>query len=176
MTYPSFASGEVLTAADMNAVGLWLIKTQTVGTGVSSVSVTGAFSADYDNYRITYTGGSSSAANADLSLQLNGATGSNYETVLFYANFGAAAVSCASTTSTSYAWAGQAQTNGNTMMVDLLKPFMAEPTRYSAQFWANGVGWSQGRHTLATSYTGFTVIHGGGTMTGGTIRVYGYKN
>jgi len=49
MTYPSFTSGDILTAADMNAVGLWLVKTQTVGTAVSSVQVTGAFSSTYDN-------------------------------------------------------------------------------------------------------------------------------
>ena len=175
MTYPSFASGEVLTAADMNAVGLWLVKTQTVGTGVSTVAVTGAFSADYDTYRITYTGGSASVSGTDLNFQLTGATGSNYETVLFYAGFGASAVSCASTTAGAFAWAGQGVSNGNTMMVDVLKPFMAEPTRYSSQFWAGGVGWAQGRHTLATSYTGFTIFPASGTITGGTISVYGYK-
>ena len=46
MSFPVFASGDVLNASDMNGVGLWLVKTQTIGTGVSSVVVTGAFSAD----------------------------------------------------------------------------------------------------------------------------------
>jgi hypothetical protein len=40
-TPPDFSSGAVLTAAQMNSVGLWLVKTQTVGTAVSSVAVTG---------------------------------------------------------------------------------------------------------------------------------------
>jgi hypothetical protein len=40
-TPPDFSSGAVLTAAQMNSVGLWLVKTQTVGTTVSSVAVTG---------------------------------------------------------------------------------------------------------------------------------------
>ena len=57
MTYPTFNSGDVLTAAEMNAVGLWLVKTQTIGTAVSSVTVTGAFSTDYDAYQIVVTGG-----------------------------------------------------------------------------------------------------------------------
>ena len=48
-TPPTFSSGSVLTAAQMNAVGLWLVKTQTVGTAVSSVSVTDVFSSNYDN-------------------------------------------------------------------------------------------------------------------------------
>ena len=59
-TPPTFSSGAVLTAAQMNSVGMWLVKTQTVGTAVSSVTVTGAFSADYDNYLILMSGGTGS--------------------------------------------------------------------------------------------------------------------
>ena len=57
MTYPTFTNGQVLPASDLNAIGLWLVKSQTVGTGVSSVTVSNAFSADFDNYRIIYSGG-----------------------------------------------------------------------------------------------------------------------
>ena len=90
MTYPSFTSGEVLTAADMNAVGLWLVKTQTVGTAVASVTVTDAFSSTYDNYRIIYTGGAASTS-CVLSLQfgIGGTmTTTNYYGVAAYANLG----------------------------------------------------------------------------------------
>ena len=38
--------------------GLVLIKTETIGTTVSSVTVTSAFSATYDNYKIIVAGGS----------------------------------------------------------------------------------------------------------------------
>lgn len=175
MPVPDFSPGEVLSAGAMDQVGLWLVKSQTVGTGVSSVTVTGAFSSAYDNYRITFTGGVSSAASTDLSLQLVGATGNNYDTVLFYTTFGAGTIAVASTTTSNFAWAGQGTNQGATQMIDLLKPFLAEPTRYSSQFWAGGVGYAQGRHTLATSYTGFTIIPASGTLTGGTISVYGYK-
>ena len=61
MTYPSFSAGEVFRAQDANAVGLWLVKSQTIGTGVSSVTVTDAFSADYDSYKIVISGGVGSA-------------------------------------------------------------------------------------------------------------------
>ena len=61
---PTYTAGEILTSADMNDVstlgnyqGLFHIKTQTIGTAVSSVTVTGAFSSDFDNYLITVTGG-----------------------------------------------------------------------------------------------------------------------
>ena len=87
MSYPVFASGDVLNASDMNGVGLWLVKTQTIGTGVSSVTVTGAFSADYDNYVITVTGGTASA-NGSVRLQMNTSTGSTYSMAGTYGNFG----------------------------------------------------------------------------------------
>ena len=73
MGYPDFAPGDVLTAADMDAVGLWLVKTQTVGTGVSSVTVTGAFSSTYDNYFVTYTGGTGSTQ-TPLRIQMGSTT------------------------------------------------------------------------------------------------------
>jgi len=75
MSYPSFNVGEVLTAADMNAVGLWLVKTQTIGTSVSSVQVTSAFSANYDNYLIILAGGSGTQAGLRMTL---GATTTGY--------------------------------------------------------------------------------------------------
>ena len=72
-TPPVFVSGAILTAAQMNAVGLWLIKTQTIGSAVSSVSITDVFSSDYDNYLIKITGMTASAQ-ADTTMQLAGIT------------------------------------------------------------------------------------------------------
>ena len=61
MTFPSFSAGEVLRAQDMNAVGRWLVKTVTVGSAVTTVPVTDAFSTEYDNYEIVFSGGSKSS-------------------------------------------------------------------------------------------------------------------
>lgn len=175
-TPPTFTTGQVLTAAQMNQVGLFLVKTQTVGTGVASVVVDDAFSADYENYRITYTGGTASTNTTDISLQLNGATNADYDTMLIYAAWGAGASSFAGSSGSSYAWAGGGQTTGATVMLDLLKPFLSQYTVMSSQFWASGVGWAQGRHKLSNSYTGFTLIPTAPqTLSGGTIRVYGYR-
>ena len=64
MGFP-YSPGDVLTAADLNeSSGLVLVKTQTVGSGVSSVTVTGAFSATFDNYLITDNGGTQSVDTA----------------------------------------------------------------------------------------------------------------
>ena len=57
MAIKTFTTGEVLTAADTNTYlansGLVLVKSQTIGTGVASVTISDAFSTTYDNYRIT---------------------------------------------------------------------------------------------------------------------------
>jgi len=47
-------------ATPTSASGLTFIKSQTIGSAVSSVTVTGAFSATYDNYLITINGGAGS--------------------------------------------------------------------------------------------------------------------
>jgi hypothetical protein len=57
--------------------GLRLVKKQTIGNGVSSVNVTGAFSATYDNYKILISGGVGSTG-TDLQLSLDGITTGYY--------------------------------------------------------------------------------------------------
>jgi hypothetical protein len=180
MSFPVFASGDVLNASDMNAVSGWLVKTQTVGTGVSSVSVTGAFSADYDNYRIIYDGGVSNI-NGSLSLQMTGAA-TGYYYAVFYNQYtlgtplgiGAANVS-------SYVEAGRMSTQRNSMNIDVFNPYLAAQTGFrsaSTDYFTSGfIVTGGGMLNNTTSYTGFTVLTtGGAVITGGTIRVYGYRN
>jgi len=64
--------------------------------------------------------------------------------------------------------------------VNLINPFLSKQTLFSTTF---GVARTDayllnvaGYLANTTSYTGFTITAGAGTMTGGTIRVYGYRN
>jgi hypothetical protein len=166
----------------MNAVGLWLVKTQAVGSGVSSVVVTGAFSADYDNYRIVYDGGTSNV-NASLQLQL-GATTSGYQYAVIYNQYNAATpLGIGVTAGASFVEAGRAAINGCHMNVDLFDPFLTKPTgfRSASMDFLPTLGFilsGGGMLNNTTSYTAFTLtpVGGGSTLTGGTIRVYGYRN
>jgi hypothetical protein len=54
MPVPDFSPGEVLTAAAMDSIGLWLVKTVSIGSGVSAVDVTSCFSSDFSNYQIEF--------------------------------------------------------------------------------------------------------------------------
>jgi hypothetical protein len=177
MTFPSFSVGETLRAADMNAVGLWLVKTQTVGTGVSSVTVTDAFSADYDNYKIVYTGGAASGL-VSIRTQL-GASTSGYNAGLNYVVYLAPGTPLSASTNSGASWefTGYATTNYSSLSYDLMSPFLSKYTTYLAAGWAaeTAAGTASGIHLVASSYTSFTLIPNSGTLTGGTISVYGYR-
>ncbi len=174
MSFPSFATGEVLTAADMNAVGLWLVKTQTIGTGVSSVTVTGAFSADYDNYLITVNNGVASSG-GDLRLGL-GASVTGYKSQIIYALYSSTVLGFTATTS-QWNYAGSSSTNEVQALCYVNSPFLAKFTKLIASY-ANETAFvgGGGIHEVAASYTSFTIAPSVGTITGGTIRVYGIKN
>jgi hypothetical protein len=176
---PDFVAGQVLTAAQMNSVGSWLIKTQTIGTAVSSVQVTDAFSADYQNYRIVVAGGSCTN-DTDLRLTL-GATASGYYYFMAYGNYDDTAVQGVNGENVaSWAFAGTAGTATNYLDAHLFMPFEAKKTMIHSKFaQANLTGASgvfQGNLNNTTSYTSFTLTLPVGTMTGGTIYVYGLRD
>lgn len=177
-TPPDFTAYTPLTAAQLNQAGLWLVKTQTVGSGVSSVAVTGAFSADYDNYLITYSGGTMSTSNA-IGLQL-GSSSTGYYGVLLFTNTVVPTPTAAGDNNVSYfSFCGGAEANQAAhLLCDVMGPFLSSYTKLRNGSYqnSNNYGAYNGEHRVASSYTGFTLIPAGGTMTGGTIRVYGYRN
>lgn len=181
MTYPVFASGDVLNASDMNAVGLWLVKTQTVGSAVSSVIVTSAFSADYDNYFIAFRNVTFSGGNVAIAMQMR--TGTTTSTASYYAGvpyitYGAASGNFNTNNGSSWANANRSlSATTNSFGINVYAPFLASRTLYGS-FVAGGdlMATSAGFHDVATSYDQFVITPSAGTMTGGTINVYGYRN
>jgi hypothetical protein len=177
-TPPDFTSGAILTAAQMNGIGLWLVKTQTIGSAVSSQAVTGAFSADYEAYKIIISGGVGSTS-ADLQLTL-GATAAGYYAGYSRTDYPSAAAALASNNgASSWTRAGSGSTDTLFANFDLINPFLTKRTIINGfnafQVTTLSGGAFGGFLDNATSYTGFTVTASTGTMTGGTIRVYGYR-
>ena len=178
MTYPVFASGDVLNASDMNGVGLWLVKSQAIGTGVSSVTVTGAFSADYDNYKIVISGGVTGSPGS-VTFQLNNSTGATYGFFGSFGSYGTATLNAyASVGLTSWTDIGIGGTAGWMTTIDLMSPFATKPTLGTTWSTSTATAYNFAiRDTAAVSNTGFTLTGlGGNTLTGGTIRVYGFRN
>lgn len=152
--------------------------TVTVGNAVSSVTVT-AFSALYDNYRIIYSGGSSSA-NGDLGLSLSGIT-TGYYGGQFGATYAAGAYAGRGVNNlSSWLYVGFTGTAATLLVCDLFSPFASGRKYVSAGFQYNlsGQAYSMftGENTNGTSSSTFTITPSTGTITGGTIRVYGYRN
>jgi hypothetical protein len=162
----------------MNAVGLWLVKTQTVGTTVASVTVTDAFSANYQNYRISWTGGTQSAA-ADLSFQLSGLTASGYFGSQYYDSYtgGSSGVNRFNNGS-SWLRIGGGNSVSALLSMDIFRPAVAAQTSMTFQGFAGNEFTVQGAgvQNSSTAATGFILTPTSGTMTGGIVRVYGYKD
>jgi len=173
-TPPDFTAGQVLTAAQMNAIGLWHVSRTTIGSAVSSVTVSDAFSADYDSYKIIVAGGAGSTAIA-LRMTL-GATTTGYsfgELLSLYASPGVIAQGASNA---AYWTVGRANTSAISANVEISSPFLAEYTRQTSA-WANNDAFGHGGGELnnTTSYTAFTIVTSTGTLTGGTIDVYGFR-
>ena len=181
-TPPDFSVGQVLTAAQMNAVGLWLVKTQTIGSAVSSVTVSNAFSADFDNYLIQVSGGSASTGTY-VRMQLGSkTTGYNFG-IFIGAGFGTAsgnATFAATVTGTGINYLGYGSSNGITASITVLSPNLAKNTVVQAQVTPHatnsGFGATSAWINDTTQYTAFNLLTESGTFTGGTIRVFGYRN
>jgi hypothetical protein len=157
--------------------GLTLVSATTIGTTVSSVTVTGAFSATYDNYKIVVSGGLASTSTY-IRMTL-GATATGY----YYGGLNRtyAGVSSGYSGSNVAFWeAGYAQPNGLISNIELFSPFLSARTSYSIPFGGlatnSDMSINAGFLNDATSYTAFTLTPNAGTITGGTIRVYGYAN
>jgi hypothetical protein len=158
--------------------GLQLIKTQTVGSAVSSVTVNDAFSSEYDNYKILYTDGAASAQ-IDLKMTLGSTTAGYYQNVIYTA-WNNTVLAVNTNNGASWERAGIAETGTCVLNVELTQPFAAELTTISGPFIGPGSGRVGGYLTgflnNTTSYTAFTLTTSSGTITGGVIRVYGYRN
>ena len=182
-TPPTFVTGQVLTAAQMNTIGMHLIKSQSVSAGVSSVSVNDVFSADYDRYRIHFKlNGSSAGSYAHFRLRVAGAdlTGSNYYRMGTYAVFSGAWAAYNAGPTTSFQIVGQwGSSTASTCIMEIVDPYLTARTGWFAQ--TNDVGggagyFQQGLADVTTSYTGFTCYPNGGTFNAGSIKVYGYRD
>lgn len=169
---PTSVSSAGGTAATLNST----TGTVTVGNGNTSVTVNGAFSSLYDNYRVIYQGG---VGSTEISIQMQlGASTTQYYSQLTYAAWSATSVTVLTgNNSAKWLYIGSMDANSTYLNADIFSPALAKYTMFSAPYVRDSLGGSQfGVHKVATAYTSFTVTPEAGTITGGTIRVYGYRN
>jgi hypothetical protein len=160
-----------------NYPGLRLVKTQTIGSGVSTVQVTDAFSTTYDNYLIILSGGVGSTATG-INLTLGAAVTGYYRGGNFTSYSSTTVTGLAGSNVTNWQSVGVATTTSLDARVELYDPFLAKNTKFRGSYASaltTGESLVQGGFLNdTTSYTSFTFTKASGTLTGGTIAVYGY--
>ena len=182
------ANNTVLTADSGEATGLkWaspsggltLIKTQTIGSAVSSVSITGIFSSTYDNYLMTVSAGVSSTG-TNIGLKM-GTTATGYYTAGMYIAYNTTTITGESVQNfSSFFNAFNGCANSLNGQCEIFSPNLAKNTHV---LYRNSNSTTTGTYQnyagyLAdtTQYTSATIAPSSGTLTGGTIKVYGYQN
>jgi len=165
-------------AAAGGATGLTLVKAQTVGSGVSSVTVSDAFSSSYGNYLIT-TSGILASQNQNSSLQI-GTTTTGYYWHGTYGSFSSSTVSGGNgNNSSGFTSVLTHTTTSSNMLFHAHAPYLSTVTVVNwrgSQVTTDGISFQyQGFLNNTTSYTSFKLTPGDGTLTGGTIYVYGYN-
>lgn len=180
MAIKTFATGEVLTASDTNTflanAGLVYVTSTTVGSAVSSVTISNCFSSTYDNYRITVAGGTASVQ-SNIAFQLSGITGSVYYQLGYYqSSWGSSARADYASGAVTSVIASDGSVDGYATILELSSPNLAKRKFGSTYSQSANNQYSMPFQIASTSTaTGFTLTPGSGTLTGGTITVYGYR-
>jgi hypothetical protein len=181
MAVKTFSAGAILTAADTNTYlansGLVYVTSYTVGSGVSTFSVPDAFGGDFNNYRVIYSGGTGTGTSAGLRLTLTGSSTAYFNSLQFTPYTGGITAISNNNSLGYWQYAGAVDSNSNALLsVDIFEPYLARSTRFFSQWiQTDAAGSNAGIHKANTSYTGITVVPDTGTLTGGTVTVYGYR-
>jgi len=176
-TPPVFTTGAVLTAAQMNAVGMWEISTTTPSSNQGAFTINNAFSADYDAYRLIWSGGVG-VGGGSISVTL-GASVAGYGWSLPYVVYGAAAAGGTSVgpNAASFPLTGTFTTAYGNFDMTLVDPFKAKYTRvYGPYTSLSEAGMYAGLHAVATSYTSITITPVTANINGGVFTLYGIRN
>lgn len=192
MSFPSFATGEVLTAADMNAVGMWHLGTFTASGTSRALICDNIFTSDYDNYRVVLRMNSTIQTNAFFYQYLdtngNSVTSGYYGTVYNqdYASATTGFLGTLAANTVQYIGYLPNSGGGASMLsasFDIFQPrlstiataIVGSQTGISSGAYFAG-GQIMGQMTNSTAHRGLRFDNGGAGNLTGVVRVYGYRN
>lgn len=169
-------------------VGLQFLASSSFSSA-TDFTMSSVFSADYDFYRliVNITSTSASGQNGIQLVATSTPATSNYNSAGVGFNSGASGSNNANEGLGDMRW-GSRGSNGSTLIMDILNPFLATQTRFLGNNFAYGgatpIATSSafaGVHTTTTSYNGIKILNlnasGGIGPTGtGIAKIYGYRN
>jgi hypothetical protein len=180
-TPPDFSSGAVLTAAQMNSVGLWFVGSTTITSATTAV-LDGCFSSDFRDYLLVVDA-TTGTANTELFMQFRVggvAAATNY----VYSQFGTqpngtAANGTSGGAASSVALTFIPATQPVSCNYFIGQPNLAISTSFAGDWLYddNSVAINRrtiGRHKVSTAYTGIQVFTSAAWT--GKITVFGYRN
>jgi hypothetical protein len=186
------SANQVLTVDSSTATGLkWAtpssgdlvkINKTTIGSGVSTVSLDNVFTTTYSNYRVIIEWESCSATAPTMNFRLRvGGTDNSGATAYQPKGYSVTSGTLAAfgSAASSFALGKVVSTDQSFTLFEIIAPASARATNFTINhFYSNNNEiWSYAAtHNLATAYDGFTVYPSSGTLTGGKITVYGYKD
>lgn len=178
-TPPTFSTGAILTAAQMNAVGLWKTGSVTL-TGQTTAQLNNCFTDDFDKYQIIYNlrmASGASGVNARLSVGgTPNATASSYVVggrYVGYPTVGAADFNGAYT-EWQFTYTG---TSSAALSIVVTDPKATRPTSFAGNASStNAAVYFAGYHNQNTAYDGMYFFNTGTTAMYGSITVLGIRN
>ena len=188
MTFPVFASGDVLNASDMNAVGLWLLVDGTFTTVTSFAPANNTFTSDYENYRIMVNI-SALTSDADFTLRLRASgtddANANYNSMFMGIDSGGTARNRTGGSATSFN-VGEADAtfaNRYQLVLDICKPRLTARTEIVGGYvfidkaaTYNAATSGGGFYNADTQFDSFSFISSVASSITGTYQVYGYRS
>lgn len=184
-TPPDFTAGAVLTAAQMDKIGMWLITKNTFAS-VTSVTINNCFTSDYKNYKIIFNPDAcAGTAYVTIQFTISGtATTTNYlnRTSAFYqaSNGWELNDNVAGTDEIAIGVVGGTTTGNAFTELTIGSPQLAVRTKVVAlgpgNFGSNPIYLfhSQGFHNANTAFDGIKFNFSG--QCDGTINVYGLRD
>ena len=185
-TPPDFSSGAVLTAAQMNAVGMWEITSGTVTSG-TSFDLNSVFTSDFDSYKLVLTQIRTNATGGSIQFRML-ASGTPAITGYYMGgtqvDLAVPAIAVFRGFNATMFETGAVQ-NGNVSGMttcDIHNPFTTQYTSFNGQSVDSRLAGAYGGITYSgqlgntTSYNGIRVLLSANSFTNCNYKLYGYRN
>ncbi len=174
--------GDVYTQAQADGkyslqttTGLVLLNTTTLGSAITSVTISNVFSSSYTNYQIVYSD-CTSGTPTQLRFSLGGITTGVYENSELRADTRTTTVT-SSPNGPGIAYWRATTTEQPSFIINIMNPNTTKNKTINGfvSAYSTSQSWISGFVVSSVQSTDFILTLNGGTLTGGTIKVYGYK-